>query len=212
MNNQIVSLILNKEFTIEVELPCPYTDLLFFYDLTIYLVHNKRYLLFANDICLEAFRSLHYTLEAALANKLTLHNSITQDIGYVWNEYLHEDDLDNKKNRFFYKESSSGEKFWIGHDYLVWDSKEYDTWIYTKNNTIYFEVTPCYRWHFADPEEGDNYVPFATFLKNYKPLLVTELSQETAQQWFNQTKEALAIMESNEKRHRDAQEQEPGQA
>ena len=36
---------------------------------------------------------------------------------------------------------------WVGLRYLLFESRDWDTWLYNKKDSIYLEITPSYRWH-----------------------------------------------------------------
>ncbi len=97
-------------------------------------------------------------------------------------------------------ETKEGNKYWIGQDYLIWESlDQYDTWIYNKNNEIFLEITPIYKWHYKDPEKEDkDYLTYEDFKKIYKPTLITKIEKETAKQWINEIDELIEIIKIND--------------
>jgi hypothetical protein len=159
---------------------------------------DKRYDLL-DDYLIIALERFNFVLEAAVNKKLLLHDSIRQDIGYMWNEYLH------KRGDFFYKEGQSGNSYWVGRDYKIWESSRdcnvsCCTWLYEKNGKFFFEITSDYPWHFSYPPSEKNKPPLSynKFIKTYKPYVLREVSLEILQQWLKETERLLNIIIAND--------------
>jgi hypothetical protein len=155
---------------------------------------------FNNDFLICALWALD-GLEDLLAGKLKLHPSIKQDIGCVWNEYLHSIE---DESGFEFEPDGDGRPRWVGQKFLAWGaSRSTSTWIYEQDNRFFIEIAPTYKWHFSDPtpEEQDEYVSHETFIKNYKPLAIIELDKYTAQEWLDQAKSLLKLVKSNDKKY-----------
>lgn len=166
-------------------------DELFRYDEVIILFYYKenKYVVFNNDFLIWALRCL-LELEFAIDNKLELDKSMKLDIGYLWNEILHNNDLSD----------------WPGEKYLLWSSKKglSTTWLYNKNGKIYLEISPTYKWHSLKPKKNDkDYITYKEFIKNYKPIAIIEIDKEVAKKWLIQTNELLKIIEQNDKLYFD---------
>lgn len=154
---------------------------------------NIKYKLF-HDLTLFTLEKFSFFLEQALTSKLLLHESITQDIGYLWNQELQ----DKPGLTYQYKE---GIKKWVGIDNHLWSTRSKDTlklasWLYNDNNkNIIFEITPTYPWYLCEENYARNkfqsYIPYEEWIKNYKPLLIRIIPREIAQQWLNQAQEIL---------------------
>ena len=70
------------------------------------------------------------------------------------------------------------------------------TWIYNDNkNNIILELTPIWPWHFDNPEEGETFITYEKFMKNYQSYLTRIISKDVAEQWVQQCKEALNIID-----------------
>ena len=98
--------------------------------------NNNTYLL-SNDTFifnLQIFKSFSVKL---LCNKLILETPITNDIGYLFNEYL------QKKPSTVYEIEENGEESdWIGTQYMLW-CEDNATWLYNReNDNIVLEITP----------------------------------------------------------------------
>lgn len=80
--------------------------------------------------------------------------------------------------------------------FRLWSSPSgIQTWLYTRDNKIYLEISSTYPWLFSDPEPLDNYYSLDEYIKNYKPMAVHEISRETAQEWLEQCNSILITME-----------------
>jgi len=166
----------------------------------VFLQANKK-LLLSNEPILYAMRSLRDLLKKALTNKLYLHKSITDDIGYLFNEYHY---LENKSN-FILETSSDETSYWVGYKHHLWEAEQNNsrsaTWIYSNDHKdMIFEITPCYPYMYCEPEEEPNYIPYHEWIKTYKPYFVTTISQETAQQWIIQAELIINTIEDNVRR------------
>ncbi|MBA3535846.1 hypothetical protein H0X48_05755 [Candidatus Dependentiae bacterium] len=190
MNNTIVFNIDNTTF-IEVILPCQINELEGCEIVTINLHFGNQFYTLYKYNCIEiAIENLRNLLKQAINNELGIHSSILKDLGYLANEYFQE----SSQELFFRREKV---KMWIGMEYLVWSPRGTSTWLFNKNREIFLEITPSYMWHFSDPEEGENFITYEEFLKDYKPHCIFKLSKEIVLEWLNKTEELLNIMKRN---------------
>jgi hypothetical protein len=225
MVNEInVDFAVNAQESIRFKLPHAPEDLRRCDEITVLFQEKcgKAYILYAEDCAAEALITFRGQLERALKGSLELDSSIMpgphcKDPGYLWSVYLHkiaseetiiDKDLESLINkglheacRLVFLKKPNGEKDWIGELYLMWDSAHGrpKTWLYTRNGTIILEITPAYKWHFIEPEEGEQSITFEEFLKNYKPCAIREISKETAQEWLSKIDELLTIIEANDR-------------
>ncbi|MBA3537476.1 hypothetical protein H0X48_05780 [Candidatus Dependentiae bacterium] len=189
MNNIILKI--DDTIFIEAILPCPVTKLEGCEQVTITLHKNEQsYTLYEYHCIQIAVEELNYLLKEAQESQLQLDCSIIKDIGYLANEYFQD------RNKYLSFPAEKHKK-WIGMKYLLWDSRERGIWIYNKNSEIFLEVTPFYSWRSIDPEEGENFITYEEFLKNYQSHLIVKLSKEVALEWLNKTEELLSIMKGN---------------
>ena len=189
----------NKNEHIKIILSQP-LDYIFRYDEVTILFHSRDgadYIIYEKDFIIEALRLLYYSLESLLNGKRKLHESITKNIGYLWNKYLYGTD-----KSFVYKKWSDGTTRWIGLDYSLLSSLKAKAWLYEREGTLYLEVTPAYNWPSAE-EKKQGYPTYREFLKNYKPYVVTTLDREVAHDWYKKAGELLVIVEANDAKHRD---------
>src|SRR5690606_28281685 len=92
-------------------------------------------------------------------------------------------------------ESSS---IWIGTQHLLWESKNYISWLYTdKNSSIIFEVTPFYPFMYSDTKKKLHYISFESWMKRYKPYLISIIPKETAHKWITQANCITQQIEAN---------------
>lgn len=186
---------------IEIVLPCKLKDLYRYEDIEIFFIYeDKNYSIFKFNFlfyALEAFKAL---LEESLSYNLYLNTSINKDVGYLWNEYLNDVRGNNLAKQEMDKDSDLVR--WVGQKYLLWSSpRDYTTWLYNKNESIYFEVTPTYKWHFDDPEKGENFVTYKKWIKSYEPIAIIELKREVAQELLKETEKILKFITENDKRN-----------
>lgn len=190
---------LNEYEKIIISIPCDSKDL-FRYDEIIIKLHTlkKKIIIFAKDFAIVAFRILKYQLTNALEGKLLLHNSIKNDIGYLWMK-----DLYGKSQKLVYEYNKEGQKIWVGQKYIFWSTPVggAESWLYEKNGEITLEITPTYRWPESNEKKSGKYPTYRDFLKNYKPLVTTTISKETARRWLNKAEKILKIIEDNDSKY-----------
>lgn len=148
--------------------------------------------------CIEnEIESLYYAISYALKNQLILHESITQDIGYLANE-----SLQRNPNLVYVKHENVSS--WVGLENLLWSTPSkikpvLSTWLFNNpDSSIVLEVTPHYPWRQKTAEDSiKNYVPYGDWIKNYEPLFIRTIPREQALMWQQQAKTILDILENN---------------
>jgi hypothetical protein len=145
-------------------------------------------------------------LKKAVKNKLKLHKSIIQDIGFLYNEES------EGKEGFFYTKLENRD-YWIGNRSNLWSPVviygNLQTWIYNNEaGDIIFEITPVYPYHYCDPEEEPNFIPYEEWMKDYKPFLIRTIPKDVAQRWLEQTKLLLKQIKKNIKKREKEMEKE----
>ena len=153
---------------------------------------TRKYILYTDDWVVEALDSFKLILTKAIKNQLILHSSITADIGFFWNEYLHD-----KKSHNFVRKPLENSTYWLGLDYLLCESKKWDTWMYNNNTDIYLEITPTYPWHFNESKKNDKFVPYDEFVRKYKPLMIIKIKKNVAQKWLKIVSKLEIIAQTN---------------
>ena len=156
---------------------------------------NQEYTL-SNEPVRCAMEDLTKFLKQALNNELQLHESITQNIGYLCNEYWQE------KEGFVIDHLTNETSIWVGYRYRLWEGNNNNvstnSWIYNDNNgAIILEITPSYPYTFCEPAEEPDYIPYDEWIKTYKPYLIKTLSIETAQKWLEQSKYITKVIQTN---------------
>jgi len=151
----------------------------------------------------EIFRSLISHLEKAVDNKLQLHESLTQNIGFMYNEYF-----DNRLESMMVYSEDKSKKHWVMYDYKMWSGSTTDinnritTWLYNdKDGNIILEMTKTYSWFYIQDSDikRSDFVYYEDFIKDYKSLAYCIISQEIATSWLKQAKKLLQIFAENEK-------------
>lgn len=147
---------------------------------------EREYILYANDFLGEAIETFQRLLSKAFNGELELDNSIIEKgIGFISNEKFQ-----NKPGLKMIKGKEG--HYWIGDKYLIWDSMNYQTWIYNLNNEITFEITPTYQWHFEDFISSNNeYLSYDEFKKNYKTCVVRKISKNMVKNWLDKCNNIL---------------------
>lgn len=146
----------------------------------------------------------------AYNNQLPLDSSITQNLGWMNNEYMHE----YPKNKFNFQltpQTMTQVSYWVGLQYQVWstfdDANPYvSTWLYNDiDNNIIFEVTPFYRWSIqAQKPEDIDFISYAEFMQNYTPLFYAVIPHHVAAEWLKKTTEAYRLFFSTEENFQKA--------
>lgn len=163
----------------------------------VFLQDSKRIIL-SKDSVRENMTILSGLLTDALYNKLQLHESITEDIGYVYNQYS--DFLWNKKskasNNFGYTKLE-GRDTWAGNNYHLWSSS-LTSWIYNDiDGSIIFELTPMYPEDFYYTKKKPQKIPYHEWIKGYAPYLIEKIPQSVAQRWLAQANDILEQISEN---------------
>jgi len=182
--------VLNKNERIIIQLPVSIDIISACDDVIIKFIHNDNNIMLANDCFLHVLRQLKSKLKLALGTKLFLHDSITQDIGLMWNKMLYGD----KAGLVF--EKHENQDFWVGNRYLLWSTPgsinpSLSTWLYNdQNGNIILHITPEHKDIFTISRKK-----FDKWMKAYEPFLIKVISQNTAHIWLDQVNELLEIIE-----------------
>ena len=158
---------------------------------------SNTYLHLTNQWPLDVFYDLKTNLESALNNKIQPHSSIKKNLGYLWNQDMHGD----ASELIF--EQKEKQNFWVGLRRLLWSSSnklnpKLSTWLYNdQDGNIILELTPSYRWHFAQPKEGEEFITYEQFMATYQSYLTRIISKEVAERWIAICEEGLAIIPTN---------------
>jgi hypothetical protein len=168
-------------------------------ELPVIFYQEMKKLILRNDFINETMQKLSALLKKLLKNKLPLHESITKDIGFLWNE-----ELQNKPGLAYTK--LEGRDHWVGQLHLLWCTSNTRpslvTWLYNDHEgSIILEITPSYPWHHLEPRKGETFIPYEQFMETYKPVLIRKIPIEVAQKWLQQAEEILCVLEDNRKRY-----------
>lgn len=160
-----------------------------------YFMDNKNeHFAIGRETAGDFFIPLIGNFKKTINNKLKLHESIIQNLGFMENEYCH--DLPHEKIKFFMVPMITGQgTYWIGSNYGVWNFSDknvnpyINTWLYNDSEgNIIFEVTPLYKWSFLpDDLQDPNFVTYEEFMKDYKPLIHRVIPKKVAIKWLKQT-------------------------
>lgn len=188
----------NDQEAMTIALDIPLEDIDYSFSAVMLFILQGHALSMGQDTIWYFLQSLSNLLSKAVDNKLSLHDSITQDIGYVYNEVL------QRKKGHVYEQDRDGES-WVGYRYY-WCGVDYITWIYNNHKgEIVLEITPrfpgdpLYKWE-QEPyseEQTANMRAYEAWISNYQPFLTRTVARETASAWLIQANKILAIIKDN---------------
>jgi hypothetical protein len=192
-NNICFRLTNSESMKIELGESLDYVDCC--YRARIFLLHEEVESLLSDDTLLYNMQRLCDVLRASLTNELLPHESINDDIGYLYNEYYQDESK-------FVETQFEGQSIWIGYKYNLWSAytnkSRLVTWIYNdRDGNIILEVTPFYPYLYCDPEEESHYVSYEEWIKNYQPLIVRKISKKIAQEWLEQAETIIKRINAN---------------
>lgn len=175
------------------------------YSTPIFFIHEKKEYLLSIESIRYNLHSFVKLFSMALEKKLYLHESIkhndtmTKDIGWLYNEELQQICGDESKNRpyLIYEKREKGQ-IWVGDKYRLW-SHIGESWIYNNpKGAIIFEITCKHPSNWEKPEEGANTIPYDEWISNYyRPVLLREIPDDIAQTWLTKAHELLNHIEEN---------------
>lgn len=158
------------------------------YDLPIFFLHGNNECMLSNDSIHDAMYSFSRLLDKALAKKLSLPLAITEDIGYIINEQM------NNDNSQTYPEITD---YWLWSIAGVFKTKM-NSWIYNDHDgAIILEITPSYPWNFENAEKNADFVPYEEWIKKYKPYAIRKIPASVARGWLDQANNILEQIEKN---------------
>ena len=196
--SQII-LILGDNELIIIDYQKPLNEITCHDESSIIFKKNNAEIILTHDFLYHNLCELAFLLEKALRNQLTMHKSITQDLGFLFNQYsayICGEKLKEPTHLILISENNN--KYWPGNDYNLW-AKNFVSWIYNKpDGSIVFEITPFYPFMYCEPKEEPHYIPYKEWIKTYKPYFITTLSKEKASMLLKQTKDIIKIIEQNQ--------------
>src|SRR3990167_1820900 len=121
-----------------------------------------------------------------IEGKLHLHESIKDNLGFMWNE-----NLQGKSGFFMVKTSDNSGIYWVGSDYKILSTfgntnPHVSTWLYNDHEgNIIFEVTKTYKWSTQKDDRKDpEFMTYKKFMKDYQPLIYRVIPRDVAIQWL----------------------------
>jgi hypothetical protein len=187
--NNLNSIVIKLEESLEMVHCC--------YEAPIILIHEKKEITLSDHSVREFVQDLKYFAEQLVCNQLQLHESITKDPGFLLNE-----DLQYKPGLF--TTQTDGYDSWIGYNYLLVMGSQKVVWFYnTSDGKIIYEVTPKFPFSYRNYAKDKNYIPYKTWIKNYKPYFITQASPHFIAEWITQSDTILKIIEKNIKRYHE---------
>ena len=159
-------------------------------EVSVLLASEKEKFLITVDFLDSILKAFIGKLDRVLNNEAFLHSSINTNIGYFWNEILH-----------FEVEPVEVGGFWVGDKNLLCETPgnikpNLATWLYNEQGgDIILEITPVYEWHNTDPEQGELFITYEEFMKDYKSIFKQEVSRDIAEEWLKQARDILDSIE-----------------
>jgi hypothetical protein len=162
------------------------------YDVSVTLIHEDRIFdAIKRETVDEIVNNFKCFAEEALRNELQLHESITQDLGLLFNE-----DCQFKPGLF--QVPNPAGFWWVGNRYALTTANKLATWLYNDSQgTIIFEATPIFPFSYRNHKKDPNYVPYWKWIKTYKPYFITEASRECIESWITKANPILKQIEEN---------------
>jgi hypothetical protein len=206
MKNHEIVFTLNKKEKIIVELMEPLVLIGCGQGVPIFFMQGSGKVKIDSDDMRWDMNSLSSLLTAALRNRLTLHESIKENIGYLYAQlvfYGFDRHMAKKQGLIFDEEDE-----WVGTKHLLF-AYDIAIWIYNdQQGAIILEFTPWYKGNYFDFEGETDFTQYEQFLKDYKPLFTRTLPRDVAQQWLDQANSILKqITENSERFEKEGQRQ-----
>ena len=150
-----------------------------FDDVTVFFEDNAGKIVVFKDILQEAIITLYNGLE----NQFELRTDI--EVGHLGEYYnIWANSLDDML------EEDEEEEIPV-LNYWIWSTRDFQTWIYRKNEKVFIEISPSYRWHYVEPTEDEKIISFEEFQEYYCAYII-ELSSEQ----INDMIESLEMMKT----------------
>lgn len=190
-NKSFIEFEINKEKKIVINFFEPLLGVCGCFHITVTFVDGKEQFLMAEDVASYLLKELIFSLKKALNNKLVLHNSISNKIGYLWIQYCFYSFNKNFLKRHLVLDKDG---WWIGGQHLLW-AYDLGMWLYNNDKEeIVLEITPLYK---GPSVEDGGYALYEKFLNEYKTCCVIKLPKELIGQWLDKAEKVLAILEEN---------------
>ena len=192
---------LTKNEKIIISIDIPLTEVNCCTETSIIFIQKNHELVLTNDSLFNNIKTMIVLLQKCINQALLLDNTITKDIGYLFNQYSAIICGENlERPTFVTYIRKNNELYWVGNDYQLW-SADYITWLYNcVDGSIIFEVTPFYPYMYCEPEEEPNYISYEEWIKSYKPYFIATLSRERAEEWLKQAEDIIKVIENNQNR------------
>ncbi|MBP6869778.1 hypothetical protein KBC04_02765 [Candidatus Babeliales bacterium] len=153
--------------------------------------HNQCYQIYGEFPIQIFLLTLQTLLTKSLFGNLPLHHSISQDIGYLWNQQGNDPTFISIKYT-----DQNNDTYWIGKKYEL-SSYDYVAWIYNDEQShIIFEITPAYP-RCINQENEQEIAHYQKWMQEYKPACKIIISQKAAQEWVEQCQQILDIIDKN---------------
>ena len=192
---------INNQKQIIIQFPYSLDNLNPCSELSILFLHKDKKICLTKDFLYHNISKLSNLLKKALNTELLLHSSITQDIGYLFNQYsayVCGENIEQSISLAYDEKNHTS--YWPGNNYHLW-SQDFISWIYNApDKSIILEITPFYPYMYCEPEEEPDYIPYHEWIKTYKPYLVQTIPREIAQQWLTQAEHIINTIEDNVKK------------
>lgn len=136
------------------------------------------------ELAQNMFDILYKHFHGVLTNIVKDNLFLPADVAVGEVGYIHNMDIETDNDDFY-----NFAKF------SLCNNSEIMTFLYSKNDKIYLEVSPLYPWFYQEPEPHEEYIPFREYIKAYKPIALYEISRETAQKWLHQCETIMEMVD-----------------
>lgn len=192
---RILTFVLTPDTKITINAAEPITMIGCCYDDEVIFENNNKKIDLGSQTVRDDIATLNGPLRKALNNALHLDETITDILGYLFNQYTYQLSTDDVEEYVFFKEVDN---FWVGDRHQIWTSL-YSTWLYNnESGAIVFEIAPVFPGFFTGKDlDVDAY---HEWMKSFKLYYQTIIPRAIAQKWLEQTDELLKIIDDNTRR------------
>jgi hypothetical protein len=196
MNQYDIEFILDNTMKMVIELDEPLQKMSCYCQTPVVLIQAEKNIVLSVDDIYENMIMLRDQLSKALDGELILHPSITNDIGYLYNQYLRYINEYGSNNPTLSYEIDDGFEWWVGYKAQLWSYDLVSSWLYNdSNNEIVFEVTPIYPEMFLESQVAKNMISYKEWMTSYRPAALRVISKDVAFQWFDNINSIVAYIE-----------------
>ena len=92
-----------------------FSDMFFCTEMKVYFMDNSGSLCIGSDSAGQIFEQFLNLLQKSIHGALILHESLDQNLGFIYNEYF-----DNTPQSMMVFQAGNSEMHWVVYDYILW--------------------------------------------------------------------------------------------